>query len=63
MNKIKVDWTELQYDIFIIKCLSIFFFIFLAVSIVTKNQSSLLFFILFFFFLKQILMTADNESH
>ena len=61
MNKIKVDWTELQYDIFIIKCLSIFF-IFLAVSIVTKHQSSLLFFFLFFFF-EQILMTADNESH
>ena len=65
MNRIKVDWTELQYDIFIIKCISIFVFIFLAVSIVTKNQSSLLFFILFFFFFffEQILMTADNEGH
>ena len=54
--------TELQYDIFIIKCLSIFFFIFLAVSIVTKTKAVCYFFILYFFF-EQILMTADNESH
>ena len=39
------------------------FFIFLAVSIVTKNQSSLLFFLFHLFFFEQILMTADNESH
>ena len=61
MNRIKVDLTELQYDIFIIKCISIFFY-FLAVSIVTKKSKQFFFFILFFF-VEQILMTADNESH
>ena len=62
MNRIKVDRTESQYGIFIIKWIYLYFFIFLAVSIATKNQSSLLFFILFFF-VEQILMIADNESH
>ena len=36
LNRIKEDLTESEYDIFIIKCISIFF-IFPAVSMVTKN--------------------------
>ena len=63
MNKIKVDWTELQYDIFIIKCLSIFFLFFLLFPCNKKSKQFVIFLFYFFFFVEQILMTADNESH
>ena len=61
MNKIKVDGTELQYDIFIIKCLSIFFYFSCCFHSNKNSKQFVIFYSIFFF--EQILMTADNESH